>query len=81
VPQAVIGGDDFYDAGEQGCSGPAFKDIVGILTGLDSGRTLEIRAAGRAGRDSLRALCRLRGWPIEAEDAGPSGDRILVRKP
>lgn len=79
--QQVLGGDVFYDAGDQGCAGPAFKNIMGILTGLDSGRTLEIRSAGRAGRDSLRAFCRLRGWPIEAEDAGPEGDRILVRKP
>lgn len=79
--EAVIGGDVFYDAGDQGCAGPAFKDIVEILQGLDSGRTLEIRSTGRAGRDSLRAFCRLRGWPIEAEDAGPEGDRILVRKP
>jgi hypothetical protein len=81
VSQQVLGGDVFYDAGDQGCAGPAFKDIVGILTGLDSGRTLEIKSAGQTGRDSLRAFCRLRGWPIEAEDAGPEGDRILVRKP
>lgn len=79
--EALIGGDVFYDAGDQGCSGPAFKDMVGILDRLESGRTLEIRSTGRAGRDGLRAFCRLRGWPIEAEDAGPEGDRILVRKP
>jgi hypothetical protein len=78
--EAVIGGDDFYDAGDHGCAGPAFKDIVRILDGLRPGGTLEIRSTGRAGRDGLRALCRLRGWPIEAEDAGPEGDRILVRK-
>jgi TusA-related sulfurtransferase len=81
MSQAVIGGDAFYDAGDQGCSGPAFKEIVAILTELDRGRTLEIRSTGRAGRDGLRAFCRMRGWPIEAEDAGPVGDRILVRKP
>ena len=27
MPEAIIGGDVFYDAGDQGCSGPAFKDI------------------------------------------------------
>ncbi|HEX9891777.1 MAG TPA: hypothetical protein VGB28_06905 [Actinomycetota bacterium] len=78
---AVLGAEAFYDAGEGGCGGPALGDIVRILEGLPSGQTLEIRSSQPAGRAGLRALCRLRGWDIQAEDAGPDGDRILVRKP
>jgi hypothetical protein len=79
--EAILGRHSVYDAGDGGCGGPALGDIVRILEGLPAGQALEIRTTERTGRDSLRALCRLRGYPIEAEDAGPDGDRILVRKP
>jgi hypothetical protein len=80
MARTILGADAFYDAGDAGCGGPALGDIVGILERLPAGQALEIRSRERAGRESLRALCRLRGYPIEAEDAGPDGDRILVRK-
>lgn len=79
--EAVLGADAFYDAGDQGCSGPGFADIIRLLEGLSAGAALEIRSESRAGRDGLRAFCRLKGFPIEAEDAGPDTDRILIRKP
>lgn len=78
---AVLGADAFYDAGDEGCSGPGFAEIVRLLQALAPGSSLEIRSATRAGRDGFRAFCRLKGFPIEAEDAGPEADRILIRKP
>ncbi len=78
---AVLGADAFYDAGDQGCSGPGFADIIRLLEALRPGGSLEIRSETRAGRDGLRAFCRLKGFPIETEDAGREGDRILIRKP
>lgn len=80
MPEAVLESDAFYDAGEVGCSGPALKDIARLLDELQAGGSLEIRTATTTGRDSLRAFCRMRGFPIEAEDVGPDSDRILIRK-
>lgn len=72
--------DAFYDAGDVGCTGPALKEIVALMEGLPPGGSLEIRTTTDAGRNSLRALCRMRGWSIEREGAGPEGDRILIRR-
>lgn len=80
MTEPLLQSDAFYDAGDGGCAGPALKDIGRMLDELPQGRTLEIRSSERAGRDNLRAFCRLRGFPIEAEDAGPDRDRILIRK-
>lgn len=76
----VLGADTFYDAGDAGCAGPALREIAGLLAGAATGTTLEIRSTTDAGRASLRAFVRMRGDAIEAEDAGPAGDRILIRK-
>lgn len=78
--ESQLQADAFYDAGDGGCAGPALKDIAAMLDELPPGQTLEIRSTEPTGRDNLRAFCRLRGFPIEAEDAGPAGDRILIRK-
>jgi TusA-related sulfurtransferase len=80
VDGSLLGADEFYDAGDGGCAGPALRDIARILEDLPPGRALEIRTTEPSGRDNLRAYCRMRGFPIEAEDAGPDADRILVRK-
>ncbi len=81
MQEAMLGADAFYDAGEQGCAGPALRDINKILDGLAPGQSLEVRSADRTGRDNFRAYCRMRGYAIEQETEDPEGaDRLLVRK-
>ena len=81
MPEAITGADAFYDAGDDGCAGPALGDINRILDALRPGQTLEVRSEDATGRESFRAYCRLRGHTIESEVAGPDGaDRILVRR-
>lgn len=81
MTEAVLGSDAFYDAGDEGCAGPALRDIASILSDLESGGALEVRSTDDTGRENLRAFCRLRGFAIESEYAGPDRDRILIRKP
>lgn len=78
--EAVLGAGGFYDAGDGGCAGPALREIGQLLDEMPSGETLEIRSSTGAGRASLRAFVRMRGDTVEAEDAGPDRDRILIRK-
>ncbi len=80
LPEPSFDPDAFYDAGEQGCAGPALGDINRILESLSAGQTLEVRSADATGRENFRAYCRLRGYVIEREIPGPDGDRLLVRK-
>lgn len=80
MPEPLLEAERFYDAGEGGCAGPALRDIARILEELPDGAALEVRSTEPSGRDNLRAYCRMRGFPIEAEDAGPDGDRILIRR-
>ena len=81
MSEAVTGADAFYDAGDEGCAGPALGDINRILDALRPGETLEVRSEDDTGRESFRAYCRLRGHVIEREVEGPDGvDRILVRR-
>ncbi|HEX6207773.1 MAG TPA: hypothetical protein VF058_05370 [Actinomycetota bacterium] len=77
---SVMGADRFYDAGEIGCGGPTLKEIGRLVDGLPAGGNVEVRSTTHTGRNSLRAFCRLRELAIEAEDAGPNRDRILIRK-
>lgn len=79
-PEALHAADAFYDAGDAGCAGPALREIAHLLDELGPGARLEIRTTSDTGRNSLRALVRMRGDTIDAEDAGPEGDRILIRK-
>jgi TusA-related sulfurtransferase len=82
MPEAMLEGDAFYDAGDQGCAGPALGDINRLLEALPAGRALEVRSADDTGRENFRAFCRLRGYTIEHEVPGPEGaDHLLVRKP
>lgn len=81
MPGSVLDADRFYDAGEVGCGGPTLKEIGALMDDLPPGGTIELRTATDAGRSSLRAFCRLRGFDIETEDAGPDRDRILIRRP
>jgi TusA-related sulfurtransferase len=81
MSEAFTGADAFYDAGDQGCAGPALSDINRILEALQPGQTLEVRSEDSTGRESFRAYCRLRGHVVEREVEGPDGaDRILVRR-
>lgn len=79
MSESVLSANAFYDAGDQGCAGPAMREIARILEGLSSGQALEVRSAEHTGRNNLRAFCRLKGYAIEREDVGPDGDRILIR--
>lgn len=81
MPDAITGADAFYDAGDDGCAGPALGDINRILDALRPGQTLEVRSQDDTGRESFRAYCRLKGHLVEREVEGPDGaDRILVRR-
>jgi TusA-related sulfurtransferase len=81
MPEAVLDADAFYDAGDEGCAGPALADINRLLSALRPGQTLEVRSEDAVGRESFRAFCRLKGHVIEREVPGPDGaDRILVRR-
>lgn len=81
MPEPILNGDAFYDAGDEGCAGPALSDINKILESLAPGQALEVRSADDTGRANFRAFCRMRGYRIEREEADPDGaDRMLVRK-
>jgi len=56
------------------------KEIGRLVDELPAGGTVEVRTTTDTGRSSLRAFCRLRDLDIEAEDAGPERDRIVIRK-
>ncbi|HUG87791.1 MAG TPA: hypothetical protein VMP42_03400 [Actinomycetota bacterium] len=80
MPGSIMGADRYYDAGEVGCGGPTLKEIGRLVDELPAGGTVEVRTTTDTGRSSLRAFCRLRDLDIEAEDAGPERDRIVIRK-
>jgi TusA-related sulfurtransferase len=80
MPEPLLDPDAFYDAGDQGCAGPALREINAILEGLTPGQTLEVRSEDATGRENFRAYCRLRGYSIEREEERSDGDRLLVRK-
>lgn len=81
TPRPLLDPDRFYDAGEVGCGGPTLKEIGRLMDEVPASGTIELRTATDVGRGALRAFCRLRGFEIETEDAGPDADRILIRKP
>ena len=80
MPGSIMGADRYYDAGEVGCGGPTLREIGRLVDELPAGGTVEVRTTTDTGRSSLRAFCRLRDLDIEAEDAGPERDRIVIRK-
>jgi TusA-related sulfurtransferase len=80
MPESLLDADTFYDAGAEGCAGPALGEINRILEALPGGRTLEVRSTDRTGRDNFRAYCRMRGYVVEREVETADGDRLLVRK-
>ena len=81
VPEPALDADAFFDAGDQGCAGPALGQINRILEALPSRQALEVRSEDATGRENFRAFCRMKGYTIELEAPGPDGaDRLLVRK-
>ncbi len=81
MSEAALEADAYFDAGDQGCAGPALGQINRILGSLHAGQALEVRSEDATGRESFRAYCRMKGYTIEREVVGPDGaDRLLVRK-
>jgi TusA-related sulfurtransferase len=80
MPEPLLDADAFYDAGEDGCAGPALREINAILEALSPGQTLEVRSEDATGRENFRAYCRLKGFSIEREVEHPEGDYLLVRR-
>ncbi|MGH2675893.1 MAG: sulfurtransferase TusA family protein [Actinomycetota bacterium] len=81
MTEAILEADAYYDAGDEGCAGPALGDINRLLEAMRTGQTLEVRSQDDTGRESFRAFCRLKGHEIEREVRGPDGaDRLLVRR-
>ncbi len=75
MPQSTFGANAFYDAGSRGCADGPLDEIAGIMRGLVSGQTLEVRAADPSVARDLPAWCRLVGHPLVKQEQ----DRFLIR--
>ena len=73
--QPLLGADAFYDAGARGCADGPLDEIAGIMHGLASEQTLEVRATDPSVARDLPAWCRLVGHDLVEH----KGDRYLIR--
>ena len=73
--QSGLGADAFYDAGGRGCADGPLNEIAGIMGGLASGQTLEVRATDSSVARDLPSWCRLVGHELVEHQ----GDRYLIR--
>jgi TusA-related sulfurtransferase len=80
VPESELSADAFYDAGDEGCSGPTLREIGALLDGLAPGGTLEVRTRDPVGRTNLEAWARLKGHSVAASGGGAEGDRWLIAR-
>jgi TusA-related sulfurtransferase len=80
VPESELDADAFYDAGDEGCSGPTLKEIGALLDALGAGQALEVRTRDPVGRSNLEAWARLKGHSVAASAAGSEGDRWLITR-
>ena len=80
MPEPELGADAFYDAGDEGCSGPTLKEIGALLDGLEPGQALEVRTRDPVGRTNLEAWARLKGHTVASTAGGGVADRWLIRR-
>ncbi|MEX2457917.1 MAG: sulfurtransferase TusA family protein [Actinomycetota bacterium] len=80
MPEPELGADAFYDAGDEGCSGPTLKEIGALLDGLAPGQALEVRTRDPVGRTNLEAWARLKGHTVASAAEGHEADRWLIRR-
>lgn len=80
MPEPELDADRFYDAGDEGCSGPTLKEIGALLDGLQPGQAVEIRTRDPVGRTNLEAWARLKGHEVAMGGAGSESDRWLIRR-
>jgi SAM-dependent methyltransferase/TusA-related sulfurtransferase len=75
-PSSRFGADLFYDAGDAGCAFGPIDEIAGLLRGMASGQTLEVRATDPSVALDLPAWSRLAGHQLVKRE----GDRYLLRR-
>ena len=80
MPESELDAEAFYDAGDEGCSGPTLREINALIEGLEPGQTLEVRTRDPVGRSTLESWARLRGHEVAATGAGAEADRWLLRR-
>ena len=73
--KSLFGADVFYDAGARGCADGPLDEIAGIMRGLTSGQTLEVRAIDPSVARDLPSWCRLVGHTLIKQEQ----DRYLIR--
>jgi TusA-related sulfurtransferase len=80
MPDPQLGADAFYDAGDEGCTGPTLREINDLIEDLEPGQTLEVRTTDPVGRTTLEAWARMRGHEVATTEAGADGDRWVLRR-
>jgi TusA-related sulfurtransferase len=80
MPRSELAADAFYDAGDEGCSGPTLRDINDLIEGLEPGQTLEVRTRDPVGRTTLEAWARMKGHDVAKTEGGSEADRWLLRR-
>ena len=75
APSSRFGADAFYDAGARGCADGPLDEIAGMMRGLASGQTLEVRATDPSVARDLPSWCRLVGHELVKQEQ----DRYLIR--
>ena len=75
APSSPFGADAFYDAGARGCADGPLDEIAGIMRGLATGQTLEVRATDPSVARDLPSWCRLVGHELVKQGE----DRYLIR--
>ena len=72
---SLLGADAFYDAGARGCAEGPLDEIAGVMRGLVSAQTLEVRATDPSVARDLPSWCRLVGHQLVRQEQ----DRYLIR--
>ncbi len=73
---ACFNSDAFYDAGAKGCAEGPLDDIARVMRRMNSGQTLEVRAAAPSVAGDLPAWCRLAGHELVQHE----GEHYLIRR-
>jgi TusA-related sulfurtransferase len=75
-PTAILGADLFFDAGDKGCAEGPIQEIAALMSRLQPGQALEVRATDPTVAIDLPAWCRLAGHEMVSRQ----GDRYLLRR-